>query len=199
MTYNAILIDAPWPFDGYTRKGIVPARGEQPYKTMPLHEIAGLPVPELCADNCAVFLWKNASLPRAAAFLADAWRLRLVTDDVFVWVKTDGIGMGYWSRKQTETVALMVKGRPKRRDKGVRQLIEATRREHSRKPDQIYLSIERLVSGPYLEMFATQRYPGWAQHGDQCDKYIAAPYDNHMVAENLRRASLQPLLNLVQP
>jgi hypothetical protein len=30
------------------------------------------------------------------------------------------------------------------------------RREHSRKPDQVYLRIERLALGPYLELFVRQ-------------------------------------------
>lgn len=172
MKYGAILIDPPWGFDTYSAEGMVPARGEQPYPTMGLHEIAGLNVPDLAAKDCAVFLWKNASLPHAAQLLADAWRFRFVTDDVFVWVK-ERIGMGYWSRKRSETVCLMVKGRPKRLSKGVDQIITAPRREHSRKPDEIYERIEALVGGPYLEMFARQRRDGWDSWGNEVDKFAA--------------------------
>ena len=168
--YGAILIDPPWSFDSYTRKGIVPARGAQPYPTMTLGEIAGLPVPALAAKNCALFMWKSASLPRAAALLADAWGFRMVTDDVFVWVKPS-IGMGYWSRKRSETACLMVRGRPPRIGKGVDQVITAPRREHSRKPDEIYERIEALVGGPYLEMFARQRRGGWDSWGNEVDKF----------------------------
>lgn len=172
--YGAILIDPPWPFDGYVRKGIVPARGMQPYKTMPLYEIAGLPIPRLAAKHCAVFLWQCDHLPRATALLAELWGFRVITDNVFVWLKSDGMGMGYWSRKEGETVALLKRGLPPRRDKGVRQVITAPRREHSRKPDEIYRRIERLVDGPYLEMFAQQRWPGWDQHGDNIERYVVA-------------------------
>ncbi len=170
--YGAILIDPPWRFDGYTRKGIVPARGAQPYPTMALDAIAALPVRTLCADNCAVFLWQSDSLPHATAFLADAWGLRVVTDNVFVWIKPS-IGLGYWSRKRAETVALMVRGRPRRRSGGVDQVIAAPRREHSRKPDEIYRRVEALVGGPYLEMFARQRWSGWASWGNETGKFKA--------------------------
>lgn len=173
MAYGAILLDPPWGFDSYSRKGIVPARGEQPYQTMKLEQIAALPVRNYAAKDCAIFLWKNASLPRAAAFLADAWGARIVTDDVFVWVKPR-IGMGYWSRKRSETVCLMTIGKPRRLSGGVDQVIVAPRREHSRKPDEIYNRIEQLVGGPYLEMFARQQWSGWDAWGNEVGKYQVA-------------------------
>jgi len=169
-SYGAILIDPPWPFDTYTKKGVVPARGEQPYETMRMHEIAGLPIPDLAGKDCAIFLWQSDSLPAAAGLLAAIWGFRIVTDNVFIWRK-ESIGMGYWSRKEAETAALLVRGRPARRGKDVRQVIDAPRREHSRKPDEIYRRIERLVGGPYLEMFARQRAPGWDAWGDEIGRF----------------------------
>lgn len=170
--YGAVLIDPPWPFDGYTRKGIVPARGKQPYETMKLYEIAGMPVPDLLAPAAAVFLWKNDSLPRMPAILAELWGLRLVTDNIFIWRKTGKrMGMGFWSRKEGETLALMTKGRPKRLSGGVRQFIDAPRREHSRKPDEIYNKIEALVAGPYLELFGRATREGWDAWGDETGKF----------------------------
>lgn len=168
--YGAILMDPPWPFDTYSRKGVVPARGDQPYQTMALNEIAGLPVPQVAEKSCALFLWQSDSLPGMTGLLAAAWGFRVVTDNVFIWRKPS-IGMGYWTRKEAETVALLVRGRPARRSKGVRQIIEAPRREHSRKPDEIYERIEALVSGPYLEMFARQRRADWDAWGDETEKF----------------------------
>jgi N6-adenosine-specific RNA methylase IME4 len=176
MKFKAILIDPPWSFDTYSHKGQVPARGKQPYRTLSLREIAGLPVPEFMADNCAVFLWKSDTLPHAASFLATAWGLTIPTDPVFVWVKPS-IGMGYWSRKRSEQVVLLKKGRPKRISCGVDQVIEAPRREHSRKPDEIYSRIESLVSGPYLEIFARQQWPGWSAWGNETGKFPVEPQE----------------------
>lgn len=159
--YGAILCDPPWPFKTFTEDKAVACRSkEDPYKCMPLHEIAGLPVPDLAAKDCALFMWRNDSLPWMPEILARLWGFRIVTDPVFVWVKPT-IGLGYWSRKRSESVTLMVRGRPRRISKGVDQVITAPRREHSRKPDQVYGRIESLVDGPYLEMFARQRWPGW--------------------------------------
>lgn len=170
MKYGAILMDPPWAFDTYTRKAVVPARGKQPYLTMQLHEIAGLPIPELAAKDCALFMWQSDALPHAAGILASTWGFKIVTDNVFIWRK-DKIGMGYWSRKEAETVALLTRGHPSPKAHDVRQVIDAPRREHSRKPDEIYERIERLVAGPYLEMFARQRRHGWDAQGNEVDKF----------------------------
>lgn len=168
--YGAILLDPPWGFDTYAKPGQVPARGEQPYPTMQLWQIAALPVPDLLTSDGAVFLWESDSLPRAAALLCDAWGLRYVTGNVFIWRKPS-IGMGYWSRKECETVALLTRGKPSRLSASVRQVIDAPRREHSRKPDEIYGRIEALVAGPYLEMFARQTWPGWDAWGNEVGKF----------------------------
>jgi N6-adenosine-specific RNA methylase IME4 len=56
----------------------------------------------------------------------------------------------------------------------VRSLIKAPSREHSRKPDEQYDRIERLVNGPYLELFARQAWPGWSSWGNEAGKYVAA-------------------------
>jgi N6-adenosine-specific RNA methylase IME4 len=45
--------------------------------------------------------------------------------------------------------------------------VVAPRREHSRKPELVHERIERLVAGPYLEMFARASRPGWDGWGDQ--------------------------------
>jgi N6-adenosine-specific RNA methylase IME4 len=56
----------------------------------------------------------------------------------------------------------------------VRQIIEAPRREHSRKPDEQYARIEALVGGPYIELFARQAWPGWVAWGNQTEKFEVA-------------------------
>jgi N6-adenosine-specific RNA methylase IME4 len=91
----------------------------------------------------------------------------------FTWVKTtqDGtgfpIGCGYWTRANAELCLLATRGQPQRLSRSVRQLIVSPRREHSRKPDEIYDRIEELVPGPYLELFARNRRPGWGSWGHE--------------------------------
>jgi N6-adenosine-specific RNA methylase IME4 len=49
---------------------------------------------------------------------------------------------------------LPTKGKPRRMSSNVDQLVVSNRREHSRKPDEIYGRIESLLEGPYIELFA---------------------------------------------
>jgi len=79
--------------------------------------------------------------------------------------------MGYWTRANPEQCLLATRGHPKRIGRDVRRWIDAPRREHSRKPDEIYERIERLVDGPYLEMFARQTRDGWDAWGNETDKF----------------------------
>jgi len=48
------------------------------------------------------------------------------------------------------------------------------RREHSRKPEGIHSRIERLVCGPYVELFARERRVGWDCWGNETEKFAEA-------------------------
>ena len=81
------------------------------------------------------------------------------------------MGNGYGTRQNSEICWLGRRGSPRRKAKDVRELIIAQRREHSRKPDEQYERIEALCAGPYVELFARQRRPGWTAWGDQIDHF----------------------------
>ena len=49
--------------------------------------------------------------------------------------------------------------------------LESRKREHSRKPDELYPIIEACSPGPYVELFARGRREGWAAWGDQAEGY----------------------------
>jgi N6-adenosine-specific RNA methylase IME4 len=88
------------------------------------------------------------------------------------------MGLGYWTRANTEPCLLATRGKPKRVNADVRQGIIDQPREHSRKPDCVHERIERLVAGPYLELFARQQRPGWTVWGNETDKFGVVPeYD----------------------
>ena len=59
------------------------------------------------------------------------------------------------------------RGKPIRLARNIPRLVVAPRQEHSRKPDQVRTRIERLIAGPYLEMFVRETYPGWDGWGNQ--------------------------------
>lgn len=190
-SYGAILADPPWAFRTWSGKTMTPHRtSNDHYATMPLEALEALPVSKLAARDCALFMWVvDSHLPEALK-LAEAWGFKYKTR-ALVWEKTTHlgnsmIGMGYWTRKQTEACyvftngeeteecLLFTRGHPKRVSKSVRQLIKAPRREHSRKPDDTYERIEALVAGPYLELFARCSRPGWDAWGNETNKFAAA-------------------------
>lgn len=178
MRYGAILADPPWQFEAYSGPRVAQRSAHQHYAVEPLDALAGMEVP--AADNCALFLWAVDSHLDQGIALIERWGFEFKTI-AFIWVKTcktdptrPRMGMGLWTRKQGEICLLGTRGKVSRRDKGVRQVIMSPRREHSRKPDEIYERITRLVDGPYLEMFARQQWPGWDAWGNETDKFLAA-------------------------
>jgi N6-adenosine-specific RNA methylase IME4 len=82
------------------------------------------------------------------------------------------MGGGYTTRQNAEYVVLGKRGNPPQRlSKKVRQVIVEPAREHSRKPEKSYASIEQYGAGPYLELFGRQRRRGWTVRGDEADKF----------------------------
>ena len=79
--------------------------------------------------------------------------------------------MGYWTRSNPEMCLLATRGKPKRLNKSTRQLVVSERREHSRKPDEMYGYIENMLEGPYLEMFARTTRQGWDNFGNEVSKF----------------------------
>lgn len=177
--FGCILADPPWSFKTWSGKTGTPHRtANDHYLTMGIGSIAEIPIGDIAAKDCALFMWIVDSHIDQGIDLARAWGFGFKTK-VLTWRKLTRngipmIGMGYWSRKQTEQCYLFTRGSPKRKSKGVREIIDAARREHSRKPDEQYERIEALVDGPYLELFARSPRDGWAVWGNQTDKFVEA-------------------------
>lgn len=178
--FGVVLADPPWSFKTFNGKGTPHRTEEDHYEVMSAEDLEKLPVGDLAAKDCALFMWVvDSNLPQALE-LGARWGFTYKTI-AFNWVKLtkpdkEGkqkprMGMGYWTRKQTELCLLFVKGKPPRIGKDVRQLIKAQRREHSRKPEQQYGRIEALVNGPYIELFARNQRKGWESWGNQTDKF----------------------------
>lgn len=166
--FGAIVADPPWSFRTFANDNVAPTRGEQPYPVMSLADIKVLPVADVGAKDCLLFMWTVSHLQAAAFDVAAAWGFQPVSV-AFVWDK-GRMGMGYWTRQEVEICHLFKRGRPSRMSKGVRSLIKAPRREHSRKPDEVYGRVESLVAGPYLELFARQAWPGWSAWGNEAGR-----------------------------
>lgn len=189
--FGTILADPPWQFQNRTGKVAPEHRRLSRYGTMNLEEICALPVQAVAADVCHLYLWvPNALLPDGLEVMR-RWGFKYKSN--IVWHKirkdggSDGRGVGFYFRNVTELVLFGVRGKnartlaPGRREVN---LIGTRKREHSRKPDEMYDLIERCSSGPYLELFARGARPKWSAWGNQVDDYFPtwATYSNHSQA-----------------
>lgn len=127
-----------------------------------------------------LFLWTTWPLIFDAKSLIEAWGFTYKTCG-FAWVKTiksntPAFGLGHWTRGNTEPCLLAVRGKPKRVDAGVPQVIAefaeeslfAQRGPHSAKPQDARDRIVRLMGDvPRIELFARERRPGWDAWGDE--------------------------------
>ena len=171
--YTTLLIDPPWRFSNSTGKVAPEHRRLHRYQTMSLEELVRLPVRSHVASPAHLYLWvPNAMLPDGLAVMR-AWGFTYKTNLVWNKVRADGgpdrRGVGFYFRNTTELVLFGVRGSLRTREAGRRQpnAMFTRKREHSRKPDELYEIIEACSPGPYLELFARNRRPGWTVWGDQ--------------------------------
>ncbi len=178
---GAILVDVPWNFKSFT-DSISNRDPRRHYRTLSLAEISALPVSDLAARDCHLFFWTTSPFLPKAFEIITAWGFRY-SSVAFTWAKLRAkcakltseadfhVGLGHTTRKNTEICLLARRGSPRRLHRDVRELLVAPRREHSRKPDEIYERIERYASGPYVELFARRSRPGWSSWGDESTKF----------------------------
>jgi len=197
-TYGTILADPPWQFQNKTGKVAPEHRRLNRYSTMKLSEIMSLPVGSLAEEKSHLYLWvPNALLPQGLEVMKK-WGFKYKTN--IVWHKVrkdggpDGRGVGFYFRNTTEMVLFGVRGSLRTLQPGRRQvnIIRSRKREHSRKPDELYQIIEECSSGPYLELFARGDRPGWVQWGDEADDYEPTwpTYANHSQVKAKQQPSL---------
>ena len=171
--YSTILADPPWQFQNRTGKVAPEHRRLLRYPTMELNEVLGLPVSKLAAAKSHLYLWvPNALLPEGLKVM-EAWGFTYKSN--LVWYKIrkdggpDGRGVGFYFRNVTEVLLFGVRGSMRTLQPGRTQvnLLSTRKREHSRKPDEVYGLIEACSPGPYLELFARFPRSGWDQWGNE--------------------------------
>jgi N6-adenosine-specific RNA methylase IME4 len=175
-TFGTILADPPWRFVNRTGKMAPEHRRLSRYGTMMTLEIMALPVAAIAAPTAHLYLWgPNALLPDGLRVMA-AWGFEYKSN--LVWHKlrldggSDGRGVGFYFRNVTELVLFGVRGRNARTlAAGRRQVnyLGTRKREHSRKPDELYPIMERCSFAPRIELFARGTRPGWTVWGNQAD------------------------------
>lgn len=164
--YRTIVADPPWqvPYNARFGGGRDGAYG-LPYDTMPLSDIARLPVSCQAADDAHLWLWTTATFLFDAPAIARSWGFRPTY--TLAWCKP-GLGVGARFRHNTEYILFCERGAPllvTRRDLGTH--FNWRKGEHSAKPDAFYDMVETTSPGPYLELFARRARFGWDYWGDQ--------------------------------
>ena len=188
--YRFPMVDAPTQFKSFTALQVANWQSrrdvEKHYATMTFEQLAALPVRDLChPDGAHLGLWATGpNLLRYGELIA-AWGFKYSSLG-FTWIKLRRglkqtplffserdfhVGLGLTTRHNAEPVLLARRGNARRLAKDVRELVIAPAREHSRKPDEVYARVERYAAGPYLELFARERRPGWDVWGDQINKF----------------------------
>jgi N6-adenosine-specific RNA methylase IME4 len=171
--FGTILADPPWQFVNRTGKMAPEHKRLKRYTTMSYEEIMELPVSRIAAAQSHLYLWVPNALILEGLEVMKKWGFTYKTN--LVWYKIrkdggpDGRGVGFYFRNVTELVLFGVRGNIRTLKPGRTQvnIITSRKREHSRKPDELYDIIERCSPGPYIELFARHHRPGWVQWGDE--------------------------------
>jgi len=184
--YQIIYADPPWLFGDKLRSSKKKQDGkmdyiglERHYKTMTIKDICMLPVNDITDDNCVLFLWTTDAHIEEAIKVINCWGFKYKTVG-FVWNKKTSNGnqvcfMGKWTMKGSEICLLATKGTAHKLIKkhNIRQLIEAKRRDHSKKPEEARSRIVELLGNiPRLEMFARESSEGWDVWGNEVESDI---------------------------
>jgi N6-adenosine-specific RNA methylase IME4 len=174
--FSTVLADPPWRFQNSTGKVAPEHRRLNRYGTMSLDDIQALSVGEIAAPTSHLYLWvPNALLAEGLAVMA-AWGFTYKSN--IVWHKIrkdggpDGRGVGFYFRNVTELILFGVRGKNARTlapGRSQVNFIATRKREHSRKPDELYPIIEACSPGPYLELFARGKRRKWEGWGNQAD------------------------------
>lgn len=175
--YRTILADPPWQFSNRTGKMAPEHRRLSRYATMTLTQIKELPVAQIVDVPSHLYLWVPNALLREGLDVMEHWGFTYKTNVVWYKVRKDGgpdrRGVGFYFRNVTELLLFGIRGSLRTEQPGRTQpnIMVSRKREHSRKPDEVYDVIESCSKGPYLEMFARNARKGWVQWGDEVESY----------------------------
>jgi N6-adenosine-specific RNA methylase IME4 len=161
--FQVIVADPPWRYD---------SGNSLPYPTMDIEEIKEMAVAEFADENAILWLWTTNAHLRVAFDVIEAWGFEYRT--LLTWVK-DKMGTGEWLRGQTEHCMLAVRGKPIFLHGNHATVLEAARREHSRKPEEFYALVESSCPGGKVELFGRERRTGWKSYGNDTERFEPTP------------------------
>jgi len=163
--FNVIYADPPWPIGS-----IVMDKWESPiddkYPIMSIEDIINLPIKELSADDCSLFIWTTHTFLHDCLDIIKEWGFKYFC--TITWNKGNG-----WTQfgfhKMTEFLLFAYKGKINinQYGKSIPTLIEEKKTYHSKKPDSIRDMIKDKTPDGRLELFARDKYDGWIVWGNE--------------------------------
>ena len=176
--FSTILADPPWVFQNRTGKIAPEHKRLFRYSTMTNEDIINMSVGDLAKKQSHLYLWVPNALVALGLEVMKSWGFTYKTNLIWYKVRKDGgpdrRGVGFYYRNVTEMILFGVKGslRTLAPARSMPNIVISCKREHSRKPDELYGVIEQCSPGPYLELFARNARPGWSQLGDELGSYV---------------------------
>ncbi len=171
--FAVLYADPPWSYEHVASNS---RAVENHYPTMKFAELAALPLAEVAAPDCVLFMWATVPKLAEAIDLMRCWGFEYRS--AYVWDK-QALGMGYWSRVCHENLLIGVRGNPPAPPVSARRpsIIRAKRAAHSSKPESVRSIIDALVPGvPKLKLFARgpAATPGWEAWGNEVTQVVPA-------------------------
>jgi N6-adenosine-specific RNA methylase IME4 len=170
--FSCIVADPPWTFKTYSANGLKKS-AQAHYSCMTRQQICELPVSDLAADDCFLFLWTSAPALDFAVDVMRYWGFAYKSRMAWRKMTVNGmvrVGPGYLVRTMHEDVLIGTRGKPKLA-KAFPSIFDGLAREHSRKPDAFFDLVQDRCRGRLLELFARQSRFGWTTWGDQAEKF----------------------------
>tara|TARA_R100001163_G_scaffold61746_1_gene51976 strand:+ start:736 stop:1284 length:549 start_codon:yes stop_codon:yes gene_type:complete len=173
--YNIIYADPPWSYGmkmTYAGTHGQVTGADYHYKTMTIQDIKNMPVQNITNENCYLFMWVTMPFLNKGLDVMSSWGFNYKTCG-FTWIKKTKnnklhCGLGHYTRGNAELCLLGVKGRLKRLNTSVYQVIESKIERHSKKPDEVRDRIVSLYGDlPRIELFARQKVKGWDCWGNE--------------------------------
>jgi len=178
--YQIIYADPPWSYynDNTAKPDCTTVKGMRrpPYKVLSSEDITNLPVRELAAENCILFIWTTDYHIEKCLRIINIWGFEYKTVG-FSWAKKTKSGnpvcfMGAYTMKSgIELCFLATKGKDIHKlvkKHNIRALVESQREKHSKKPDEVRKRIVELMGDlPRIELFAREKTPGWDVWGNE--------------------------------
>lgn len=172
--FDFVMADPPWPWRAYSDKGLEKSPEAQ-YATMSMDDIAALPIGDLLAPSGVLWLWGTWPLLDRQIDMPARWGLAYKTGGVWAKRTVNGKlrwGPGYLFRTVCEPYVLATLPGSGWRGSSETNLIDGLAREHSRKPEEAYALVERVMpAARKLELFSRQSRDGWSTWGNEATKF----------------------------